>query len=499
MGAVEHAERAGRASDARPAQAQSRTSKTKEKAKPEKLKAQKPKGQRPAQKAAGAHGAAHHDAEEGAQGVGAIEAGREGAEHARHAPETEALEREEEVVERDDAHETGATGADAVKRSKGGDTGGGDGFEGGQDQREAYERWMRGRVDADQERIAKLKQRGAKDDFNENRTPVEVEALGTHRAVAHVVRLHETWALAGMSRDAAIGNAAHFLAGFSAVQNIRKVLADLESSPIRDVYPLEVLMKILDERPDLLPGVRGGHVVGNADALAKGAVVLAGHPVQVQLPRDVRIKSFALLGGGRPGYEFHPHKDEGVFQLLVDTPGRFMFALLAAPLQQLGRIQRETSEAILEIFSVNVHAMGKKGEPLSPEEWAALQALDDDDDEVDNESGCDESDDEVPDVAAAPAPSLAAQVRAALERVVRTPGADAGATTYSWEAELFRPGGALCDEPLLRVSITDAGPFDQAWVKARQAIVDKQREWEPSRAPVTAEDLTAALRRARYR
>lgn len=489
-------------STARPPVDPRRPSKIKDKAKLDKLKAPKLKVHHSPKATGGAHGAAH-DGEEGAHEVGALE-GPEGAGHAHHhqGAEVEAPEQEDEVHEPDEGHETAATGADAVKRAKG-DAGGGDGFEGGRDQREAYERWMRGRVGDDQDRIAKLKARGAKDDFDADRTPLEVEALGTHRAVAHVVRLHESWALAGVSREDAIAHAAQFLAGFSATQNIRRVLAQLESNPIRDVYPLEVLMKLLDDRPELLPGVRAGRIVANAETLADGAHVFAGHPVRLEVPVDVRIKSFALLGGGRPGYEFHPHKDEGVFQLLVDTPGRFTFALLAAPLQQLARIQRETSEAMLEVFSVNVHAMGKKGEPLSAEQWAAQVALDDDgrdlaDDESDGRDG------EAQDAHDAVAPSLAAQVRGALELIQRdepTDGQDAAvtATTYSWEAALFRPGSSLLDEPLLRLSIRNAAAFDGAWAKARQVIVEKQREWEPSRAAVTAEDFTAALRCARYR
>lgn len=481
-------------------QPQSRTSKSKDKAKLDKIKSPKPKPQHtPKAPGGGASAAAHHDGEEGAQGVGGVE-GRDSQHVQRHeGPDTDALKGEEEVAEHEEGHETAATGGNAVKRAKGGNTGGGDGFEGGQDQREAYERWMRGRVDADQERIAKLKQRGAKDDFNANRTPLEVEALGTPRAVAHLVRLYETWALAGVSRDDAIQNAASFLAGFSGAQNIRKVLADLESNPIRDVYPLEVLMKLLDERPELLPGVRGGQVVHNAEQLDAGTQVFAGHAIRLEVPRDVRIKSFALLGGGRPGYEFHPHKDEGAFQLLVDTPGRFTFALLAAPLQQLGRIQRETNEAILEVLSVTVHAMGKKGGPISLEEWSAQQAelreaevaeagFEDDDDGDGHDARV-----------VATAPSLAVQVRTALDAITRDAATTSGTTTYSWTTAFFQPRAALEDEPLLRLFITSASAFDAAWTKAREAIVEKQREWEPSRAPVTPEDFTAALRRARYR
>jgi hypothetical protein len=472
--------------------------KAKEKAQLKKTKSPKVHG---AHKAHAAH-AAHNEEGAGEQGVGGIEE-RDGVEHAHrhHGVEgPELAHEEEELEEPGETHDSEATGADAIKRSQGGS--GGDGFEGGQhrDQREAYERYLRGNVQSDQERIEKLKQRGARDDFNPERTPREVEALGTHRATAHVVRLHEAWKLAGVSRDDAIEKAAAFLAGFGQTQNVRKVLAELERSPIRDVYPLEVLMRLLDSHPELLPGVRAGSVIANTDALSDGSRVFAEHPVKVHVAADIRVKSFALLGGGRPGYEFHPHRDdENAFELCVDTPGRWTFALLAAPLQQLGKLQRETAEGILEIFTVHVHAMGKAGEPVTAEAWLAAQEADallyDDDDDDDEDERADAGQ---PDLE--PAPLLAVQVRRLLDHIARDPAAGTSAvTTYSWDATLFRPGVRADQVPILHIVVDHASAFDPAWSRARDAIAQKQKEYEPARAPLTAEDVTAALRRARVR
>lgn len=496
-------------------------------------KVQAPKARRPSRgagHAGGAHGAGEsHGAggehgEEGGGAFGAVEAA-DGSEdlHRHRSHKTRHAHHEEEIQHHEELHDTAATSADAVKRSKGGE-GGGDGFDGRQgDQREAYERYMRGNVHKDQERFDELRKKGAKDDFVAERPPTDVEALGTHRATAHVVRLYERWTLDGVGREEAVQRAASFLAGFHSAQNIRKVLAELESRPIRDVYPLEVLMKMLDERPELLPGVRRGSVIGNAAELEDGKKVLAGYPATLQVPTDVRLKSFALLGGGRPGYELAPAVEEGKYTLLVDTPGEWRFAVLAAPLQQLGRIQRETSEAILEVFPVNVHAMGKKGEPLTPEEWRALQeaeAEDEDGDEVDgddddgagpdaregagDDAGAGPADRAAPGRAAkvALAPPLPVQIRTELEAIRRDdplPDAPAAATTYSWDASFYKPGAPLDGQPILHLVVERAGPFDPAWFKAREALAQKQREYEPGRATVTAEDFTAALRRARVR
>jgi hypothetical protein len=462
-----------------------------------------------AQGAGGAQ-AAGADAEageaQGASGVGSVDGGDN--DKRRHV-DTAHLEHKEEVKEHvDEGHETAATGADAIKRSKGsGDMGGGDGFEGGKDQREAYERYMKGNVANDKERFDELRSKGTRDDFRPDRPAAEVEALGTPRATAHVVRLYDAWTLAGMGREEAVQKAAAFLADFTSVTNIRKVLAELENKPIRDVYPLEVLMRMLEQRPDLLPGVRQGSVLG-PELKDEARKILAGHAHTITVPNDVRVKSFALLGGGRPGYEFQPHKDEGKYTLLVDTPGHHTFALLAAPLQQLGRIQRETAEAILEVFTVTVFAMDKKGEPLTPEEWATRMELEDEGDVEGNVVGEDD-DDAAPQESEKPlaevelAPILPIQIRKALETITRDENANlsagAAVTTYSWDASFYRPGGPVGFEPILHLVVKNAGPFDQAWIRAREALAAKQKEFEPSRAPVTQEDFTAALRKARVR
>jgi hypothetical protein len=465
--------------------------------------------------APGAHGAAAGGDDHGDEGAGAAggASGVAGADesgdlHRRRHGDAELLwelQREERVEHVEEPHETAASGADAVKRSKGGEQGQSDGFDQGQQQREAYERLLKGNVKSDQERFDELRKKGHKDDFRPERPPPEVEKLGLNRVVAHVVRLYDAWTLDGVKRDDAVPKMAAWLAGLSTPQVIKKVLQELESKPIRDVYPLEIVMHLLAHRPDLVPGLKKGGVIGNSDELASGRKCFAGHAVQVQVPPDTRLKSFALLGGGRPGYEFFPTPgDDNKYTLLIDTPGRFTFALLAAPLVSLGRIQKEGSDLILELLQVTVSAMGKKGEPISPEDWSAQQQAeaaagdDDDDDSADDEPG----------VAGAPAakgptepaPLLILQIRKALDAVARDEvTGPAAATTYSWDVRFFRPATAADGDGVLHLVVERAGPFDAVWSKAREAINRMQRELEPGRALLTQEDLAAALRRARVR
>ncbi|MCC7071399.1 MAG: hypothetical protein IT383_08755 [Deltaproteobacteria bacterium] len=469
------------------------------------------RGQRPqrAHGAGGAHGAgaahgADHEGEGEAHGLGGVSGAEAGDELHRHrGGEVEWGHEDEKVEHHEELHDTGATGADAIKRSKGGDQqqGGGDGFDQGKGQREAYERYLKGNVAADKARFDELRTKGTKDDFRPDKAPADVEALGVTRAAGHVVRLFDAWTLDGVGRAEAVEKMATFVGQFSSTTTIKKVLAELESKPIRDVYPLEIVMHLLDTHPELLPGVRKGSVLGNIGEVAEGKKMIAGLPFSVEVPKDVRLKSFALLGGGRPGYEFAPAVADDKYTLLVDTPGRYAFALLAAPLTQLGRIMKESGEGILEVFNVVVNAMDKKGEPLDPEEWAkrmeeelALAGDEDDDGSADGDGAL-----EPAARATAPAPLVAVQIRKALDTITRDETSAPSAATYSWDASFFKPGAPLEGEPILHLVVKNAGPFDGAWVKAREALAQKQKEYEPGRAVVTQEDFTAALRRARVR
>jgi hypothetical protein len=456
--------------------------------------------------AAGAHGVSPVEAPDGADMSGqsghvAEVDGGDGL-HRRRSHDTEALYEtlREEHAEEVDPQESGATGVDSIKRSKGGDSGGSsDGFDQGQQQREAYERLLKGNVNDDQARLAALRAKGLKDAFNPDATAPEVEKQGMPRLAGHVVRLYDAWTLQGVDHAAAVQKMAAWLAQLSTPHAIRKVLSELENKPIRDVYPLELLMHLLDHRPELLPGVKRGAVLGNSGDLADGKKVFAGHAVSVHVPPDTRLKSFALLGGARPGYEFHPTAgDDTAYTLLVDTPGRWKFAVFAVPMVSLGRIQKEGNEAILEVFDVAVHAMGRKGEPMTPEQWwQEQQALDDDDDDDDDDGDAGQAG--ADDAAIEPAPLLILQVRKSLERIVKDAAISSAATTYSWDVRLYMPGAPMAGDGLLHVVVDRAGPFDVAWSRAREAIAHKQRELEPGRALLTQEDVAAALRRARVR
>ncbi len=169
----------------------------------------------------------------------------------------------------------------------------------------------------------------------------------------------------------------------------------------------------------------------------------------------------------------------------------------------LGRIQKEGAEAILEVFDVTVNAMGKKGEPMSPEAWQAEQAALAADDEADSDDDVDVdvegaavADDAV---VAEPAPILILQIRKSLDAIKRDAPLPGQAATYSWDVRFYAPGAPMDGDGVLHLVVDKAGPFDPVWARAREAIMQKQREHEPGRALITQEDVASALRRARVR
>ena len=455
---------------------------------------------------AGGHGAAAAEVDGEGEGGSAGAVGEVGASdemHRRRGGEVEyarEAEEEHEVDEAQELQDTGAVGVDGIKRSggEGGHGGQSDGFDQGQRQREAYERMLKGNVKSDQERFAELRAKGLTDNFHVDTPPADIEKQGMPRMAAHVVRLFDAWTLQGVKHEDAVARMSEWMSALSTTTTIKKLLIELESKPIRDVYPLELLMHMLEHRPELLPGVKKGAVLGNSGDLAQGKKVFAGHATSVQVPPEVRLKSLALLGGARPGYEFHPTPGEDQkYTLLIDTPGRWKFAVLATPLVSLGRISKEGPESILEIFEVAVHAMGKKGEPVSPEDWLAEQAL-----LVDDAAADDDDDDvvEADDIAlASPAPLLILQIRAALTTITKDATTATQAATYSWDVRFHQPGAPSDGDGILHLVVDKAGPFDPVWAKAREAIMHKQREYEPGRALITQEDVASALRRARSR
>ena len=252
--------------------------------------------------------------------------------------------------------------ANAVSRKGGSNTSLGNDSFGDDDRRELIEQYLLGHINEDQDLFSKMRAEGQKDFFDPELDSKAVEELGL-KASGHMVRLFDYWRQEGLDRSMTIEKSATLLNGFRNVSKIRQVLREMETNPIRDIYPLEVMLQIAEKTPQKLPGVSLGSVIQNVDHINDAQLAQVGHPFVFEIPEKYRIKSFAILGGHRPGYAFGPCPKEGHFQMQIESPGTWSFACLAVPTTQVGKLTREhLNESILEKFAVKVQNVGPRPE-----------------------------------------------------------------------------------------------------------------------------------------
>jgi hypothetical protein len=92
---------------------------------------------------------------------------------------------------------------------------------------------------------------------------------------------------------------------------------------ILDVYPLEVVTHVLDHYPHFLPKVSRGTFFHQSGERAQVWHTDTQTPVILEYPEDLKVRGFALIGGGTPGYVFEPSDVPGRYRLQVRSPGRW--------------------------------------------------------------------------------------------------------------------------------------------------------------------------------
>ena len=421
--------------------------------------------------------------------------------------------------------DTAASSAMAVRRKGNSQNMGGGGFGDSEDAQKAYQVYLKTCVKEDAERFAKLRSMGTADTFDPGAAPVDIEALGQMNAAKHLVRMYDHWTLQGLDHAETVQSAAQWLTQFTKTENIRKVITELESKPIRDIYPLEVLQELVETEPHRFPNLKQGSLIGKNPMLGPNGKVYTGHSVNIPVPQGFRLKAFALLGGARPGYEFYPSKKNGHYTLIVDTPGEWVFSLLAVRTKKLGSIERETDAGILETFTVHVRDMGRK------EDSSGL-LVDEDDEQARQEDPAAEEpsetdgkqeikmtfgavpganrtgvmrtpvldDDDSDEGGEFVVPSIAEQSREALLKIQKDKAVRNRATTYSLDVMIYQPGTYASEyeaHELLHVVVEEATPMDPAWGEAREGITAlMEREGEEGEV-FSVNELKQALRRAR--
>ncbi|MBI2372558.1 MAG: hypothetical protein HYV07_01035 [Deltaproteobacteria bacterium] len=125
-------------------------------------------------------------------------------------------------------------------------------------------------------------------------------------------------------RESALEHVARLVIGIERPELVQKALLTM-GGPIVDIYPLELLARVATLRPDLAPRVRFDDFVRNRDVL-EAARFFVEDPIRVDVPIALKMRAFALDGGGSPGYCFAPGAP-GEYVLELAAPGRWPILL----------------------------------------------------------------------------------------------------------------------------------------------------------------------------
>ena len=155
----------------------------------------------------------------------------------------------------------------------------------------------------------------------------ELRSFGSLGAARHLMTLLARRRSEQAARAATVREAVQLLAALEEGGFARKVLLTVEHvGRIVDIYPLELLYALVDEFPGDLPNVTFGTLILNKEALETTQHDV-GAIAAVKVPLSAKLKSFALEGGGRPGYVFAPGPP-ATYLLEVHEAGCFDFLVL---------------------------------------------------------------------------------------------------------------------------------------------------------------------------
>lgn len=150
----------------------------------------------------------------------------------------------------------------------------------------------------------------------------------------------------GATRAEAIAYLGRLFAGPSDPAFGRLALKEFgPSTGIVDIYPLELVEHMLQKYPGFLPKVGFGRFFSRDGERAERYQTDTLTPIVLSYPEELKVRGFALIGGGRPGYLFEPGELPGSYRLLFHAPGSFHCAVSA-----LSR----TGHTLIERLSVEV-------------------------------------------------------------------------------------------------------------------------------------------------
>ena len=114
----------------------------------------------------------------------------------------------------------------------------------------------------------------------------------------------------------------------------RKIIALMPKvGKIVDIYPLELLDYLLRESPTSITGYSWNSFIKNRTEI-EASVHKIGETIELRVPLALKMQSFALKGGGEPGYALAPGPP-GVYWIEFGQAGQY-------PLLFQGQIRRQS-------------------------------------------------------------------------------------------------------------------------------------------------------------
>lgn len=154
---------------------------------------------------------------------------------------------------------------------------------------------------------------------------------------------------ARQKRTQVLAEIGDLILGLNQKERINKILALMpQVGRIVDIYPLEILAYLLEQAPEIMSKHEFRHFVRNRDELLASRFDV-GEPIELRVPVALKMRGFALSGGGNPGYAFAPGPP-GVYWLEFGGVGSFEL-LLRGEMRRVSYIDRLT---------LHIHDMGDK-------------------------------------------------------------------------------------------------------------------------------------------
>jgi hypothetical protein len=174
----------------------------------------------------------------------------------------------------------------------------------------------------------------------------KTKARAIRRAAALVVSLSKRWASDGVPRDIVIGSLAAVVAGSGDRAPILELLQALDSGQLGNVTPIEILLRIVENRPEFVPGVQRGSVLAVADP--SQIDISVGQRSTVRVLPNLRAVACSLLGGLAVQSHIVIDRTATAVELLIETTGTFFLGVLSTSSAEDGLL-------VLDLVTVHVH------------------------------------------------------------------------------------------------------------------------------------------------